>query len=232
MKPLKRSIIVLSFLLITARVEASLLYENDFEDPLDILLGAGSIVGAQGFNGIGDISGGIWRNTAPGNPAANSSVNLAGGPYSGLHIEFDFMAIDSWDGTTAAGGIIPPDFFNVTVNSGTEFSETVDFAIEADGSISTSAAATLLSSGSNLHTVPGTSWPDTVYHIALDVLGPVTSPVAVSFFASGAGWQGGNDESWAIDNLRITSVPEPTTLALMGLGLFGMAYQLRRKMAH
>ena len=31
---------------------------------------------------------------------------------------------------------------------------------------------------------------------------------------------------------EVVSVPEPTTLALMGIGLFGMAYRLRRKQAH
>ena len=30
----------------------------------------------------------------------------------------------------------------------------------------------------------------------------------------------------------VSTVPEPTTLALMGIGLFGMAYQGRRKLAH
>lgn len=38
-----------------------------------------------------------------------------------------------------------------------------------------------------------------------------------------------DDELNALDTV---SVPEPTTLALMGLGLFGIAYQLRRKPAH
>jgi hypothetical protein len=54
------------------------------------------------------------------------------------------------------------------------------------------------------------------------------SSVTISFFASGAGWQGGNDESWGLDNLSVgINVPEPTMLG--SLGLLAAALGARRR---
>lgn len=210
---------------------AATLYSNDFESALG-LSGAGGITGAQSFTGIGGIAGNIWRNNSTGNPAASSNLSLSGiGAHTGLQIEFDFLAIDSWDGSTGTGGIIPPDYFNVSVDSGSEFKETVDFAMVSDGSISTSADATLLARGSNYGF---SGWPDTVYHITLNVLGHSASTVDIKFFASGNGWQGGSDESWGIDNLTIstaTSVPEPNSLLLLAGGLLAAGVFSRRRKA-
>lgn len=217
--------------LVMGNAEAVLLYSNDF-DPGTALDGAGSIESAQGFDGIGAISGNIWRNTT--NPPADSSVNLTGiGSHNGLLIEFDFMAIDSWDGSTTAGGSVPSDFFNVTVDTGVEFSETVDAFVESDGSITTSTDASLLTHGTNQGF---TSWPDAAYQISLLVAGHTASTATVSFSAGGNGWQGGGDESWGIDNLRISAistvaVPEPSILVLLGIGLAGIGFARNRMKA-
>jgi len=44
-------------------------------------------------------------------------------------------------------------------------------------------------------------------------IGHTSGTLVISWFADGAGWQGGNDESWAIDNVQIELVTEPVTVA-------------------
>jgi hypothetical protein len=52
----------------------------------------------------------------------------------------------------------------------------------------------------------------------------------VSLIASGAGWQGGSDEAYAVDNLNVelfgVVVPEPSTFALIAISALGLG--LRR----
>jgi hypothetical protein len=82
-----------------------------------------------------------------------------------------------------------------------------------------------------------TSVGPTTVHLAIP-LGPtktlnVSAPSAGSFyqigFKSNGGWGGSVD--WAIDNMRITGsgIPEPSALALLGMGLAGWAAVARRR---
>ncbi|MCC6492909.1 MAG: PEP-CTERM sorting domain-containing protein [Pirellulales bacterium] len=42
-------------------------------------------------------------------------------------------------------------------------------------------------------------------------------------------YQGGNNWFWAIDNVRVGTVPEPSTIGLVGLGMVGLAFARRRR---
>lgn len=212
----------------THAASAAVIYSNDFEGGV-ALLGGGTFASAEGFDGVGAIAGTVWHNDTGGGGADGtpSLISLAGIPaHSALRVSFDFMALDSWDGSTGEGGTAPSDFFNIGVDATIEFSETVDFSVESDGTISGNVSATTLVHGA---TLAGTAiWPDAAYHI--EMLVPHSDVDAiVGFFASGSGWQGGVDESWAIDNLVIETVPAPSGLLILGAGLLALG-RVRRSL--
>jgi len=209
-----------------ASASADEVFFTDFDSgvPSEIT-GAGSIWSAEGFGGLGDVSGNVLRNFERGNPAGGTFLNLSSiGAHSGLIIELDLLAYDSWDGDTPIGGTVPPDFFNVQVDGTTVFSETIDLRVIEDGSIFSSTDATLVSSVTPIN-LGGSFYEDSLYHLTLS-LSHSSSTASVSFFASGSGWQGGGDENWGMDNLSVSTtvdpVPEPSTLALVVAALVAL----------
>jgi hypothetical protein len=85
---------------------------------------------------------------------------------------------------------------------------------------------------------PGSYYRDSAYNLGADPrfqqFAHTGSGVTIDFWMEGVGLQDLNDESWAMDNLRVVAftaaVPEPTTYALMlaGLGCIGVAIRHRR----
>jgi hypothetical protein len=131
-----------------------------------------------------------------------------------LRLQFDLAFLDSWDrpDDTRWG----PDYLFVTMGS-----TTYQYA-------PTSWPGTLVGTGN--YAANG-SWQDSVHR--LDFLVPHSDgSFTFSIRAGGAGYQGGNDESWGIDNIRLSAnaVPEPATWAMLilGFGLVGSAMRRRR----
>ncbi len=198
------------------------------------LSGVTTTEGVQGYAGLGpsgnQFGGNFLRNTSTGNPAQYTTLTLTGLPaHTSVNINFLLGIIDSWDGY---GNNYGPDAFNVTVGGVSVFSQV--FAMQSNGTMTyIPPSGVLLSSSSNL--IAEISYPDGAYNMYLEPafqnIAHTGNSLTISWFASGDGWQGGGDESWAIENVQVDVVPLPPTVVLLGsglLGLLGAGWRLRK----
>ncbi len=167
-------------------------------------------------------------NRSSGIPQSKTTLTLTGLPaHTTVSLDFLLAIVDSWDGSS---GGFHPDIFNVTVGGSTVFAYTFDNVGHPQ---SYPIAKRLFSQNVAFSSM----WADSAYDMAAEPLLqniPHTgSSLTVSFFASGAGWQGGNDEFWGIDNLQVSinAVPEPSTClaGLSALGMLGLCARRSRK---
>jgi hypothetical protein len=200
----------------------------------DKLSGVTATEGTQGFFAYG-FGGNFLRNTAPGssvpgNPAQKTILTLTGLPaHDEIDINMQFAAIDSWDSTN---GISAPDYFNVTVDGVLVFQPTFN---NASGTVNYPNG---LLNGPDPTQLGFSSWGDRAYDWGpsfcpeLHNIAHTASTLTIEFFASGAGWQGRDDESWAIDGLMVVvkpvTAPLPGTVLLLGSGLAGLLGWRRR----
>ena len=73
---------------------------------------------------------------------------------------------------------------------------------------------------------------DTVWAVTLSGISQSSSALNISIFASGAGWQGGTDESIGLDNVVVSTnaVPEPRYIFLLTAMLGVMGFAVQRKL--
>jgi hypothetical protein len=237
-------------------------YSNDFNAGASPqITGAGNLQAVQGYAGIGTVgnqfSGQYLVNSTgcafgcggPLNPAQSPSptvLTLNNLPaHSAIQISFLLAIRDSWDGSyyapTPQTNFANHDYFNVAIDGVAYFSETFSFRLNDPQYIFSYVAPVggLLTPGALLNRDENTSYPDLAYDMGLDSrfqsIAHSGSSLTLSFFASGAGWQGGTDESWGIDNLRVSvltlpdpqPVPEPETWLMVLAGL-GVLARIRR----
>ena len=236
---MKSPVKVLSCLLSVACISAASLdanantavFSTDFNSamPTEITAGAAMLVGVQGFSGYGALGnqfGGNFLRSATGNVVTLSLTGLQA--HTSLSVDFLFAAIDSLDGT----GTFPSgDYFRVTLDGVQLFRES--FANAAPYQIQSYAPPTgvLLARHENLgFGGPGGYHTDSAYYLGGD---PVFQNIAHSsatatftFQIEGVGNQELSDESWAMDNLKVSvsPVPEPETYTMLiaGLALMGV----------
>lgn len=151
-----------------------------------------------------------WQsNTVVDFHLAQAAPVLLADQYVEYTLLFDFYAFDSWDGDTPSGS----DRFLVSINDVVKFNE----------SFSNNPAFPQSFRGPDLPRANyggRTSWNDAIYrNIAITFKAPAIDPkVRILFYDGGLG--GYNDESWGIDNFRLSYNVVPTPGAV-GLALAG-----------
>jgi hypothetical protein len=156
--------------------------------------------------------------------AGTTTFGVSGlGSHNSLKLSFDIEFLDSWDGFD--GACCAPDWLFANVD-GTSYQWTSNTV----GGTSPVFAPGVFSVPAGFYAA-NPSWPDVIVHY--DFLIPHTaSNFTLAFNAGGAGFQFGDDESWAIDNFSLSAaaVPEPASWAMLiaGFGLVGAVARRRR----
>ena len=232
----------------------------DFNQGMPSQITGGNLESVQGYAGLGSgsnvFSGNFLRNdtggygptpTSPVVPQTHTVLTLTGLPaHTSVSLGFLLAVIDSWDGTSTEkfkGFPYGPDYFNVRVDNVSIFSQPLTNYGAAQVP-PLPADVQLLDWPKNLGF---NHWDDSAYDLGLDPvfqnIAHTSNTLIVEWFASGAGWQGDNvrfggsqDESWAIDNLRVdlngvpAPAPLPPTAFLLGSGLLGLGLLGFRRM--
>lgn len=149
--------------------------------------------------------------------------------HTAVDVDFVVALLDSWD--SRDGGCCSPDNLDLYIDGTKVASYTYNNAL---GTIKDIGGGTLVAEYVQFD--GNVFYSDTVADMAGDpglVFAHTGSTLKVGFVASGAGWQGGTDEAWGVDNLHVEvlGVPEPSTYALMVGGLAGLAAVARRRRA-
>jgi hypothetical protein len=187
----------------------TVVFSNNFDStvPPQVSAGVAAITPVQFFAGLGPSGyqfGGSFLRSPTGNTV---TINLAGLPtHSTLSIAFLFAAIDSLDGT----GTFPEgDFLNVKVDGVSIFRESFANATPTQDQTYVAPPGGVLERRVDLgFSGPGSFYTDSAYNMAIDPrfqnIPHTASSATITFVMEGPGIQDLNDESWAMDNLRIS----------------------------
>ena len=217
------SAIVGSLVLSSAANAATVVYQNDFENGSAANLSGGNVVGTQGFSAHGTDSN-FYHNTTENEATVLSLAGLA--PHSTVTVTFDVALIDSWDGTNPIWGT---DLFNFAADGNVIFSEV------AGNSRFTNRLGDE-SFGLNTNLFGNSIFNDSIYTLSF-TFAHTGDTLDLSFFGSGtgvgAGFQGLNDENFAIDNIVVSTdaseVPLPAAAWFMGAGIAAYTASRRKK---
>jgi len=219
-------------LYIASEAVAGPLYFNDFQT-LDT---SGWNTTKTGTDGNGESYLGLFGAFHPADKpdpwnGENITLTLNSVASGNYNITFDLFTINTWDGDGSS--CCGPDTIEFQINGTSFFSGW----FSSDGSNS----AGLIASGSdtlaftdkygpvgNVMYSPGFDFFHAGGDLLLTVIGTPSQPEQIN------GDSDFYDEPWALDNVSISNVtapvPEPSILALMGLGLAGIGFVRKKKL--
>ncbi len=207
-----RTVFAAAAMLAATSASATLVATRDFDNPNFTLAGVtavssaggGAATGVQSITGFGsrffqNDTGGQWQIALSGLAAHTSAT-----------ISVSLAFLDSWDSTD---GNPAPDYLIWSIDGVDIASLTTN---NASGSVVDFAGGTVLQSG---NVWDGSGYSDRIVDMSTSTLANFSHSGSTLTFGlrfGGAGFQGGPDESWGFDNLRISingdgAVPEPAT---------------------
>jgi len=183
-------------------------------------------VDSQGYAGLGtraknlsdpdrNVFGGSFLRNASGDnfgggpPPSPTTLTLTDLPeHTTVSLGFLLAIIDSWDGNGCHSPTSPGDTFNVTVDRELIFSEIFNNSGCGDpGTYEPPEGVTIVEREQLGFNTSSERHVDSGYNMGLDPafnnIPHTASTLTVDWFAGGGTWQGGLDESWAIDNVEV-----------------------------
>jgi hypothetical protein len=212
-------------------------YSNDFSASAGVEWSNNSIVASNGEKFLGANQSG---SLASGFGAGTDTLTLAGlAAHDQVTVSFDLYIIQSWDGNGPNGG--GPDNWRLDQNGNNLL--LTNFANFANGNTQSYSTATPNGLGFSNAPRSGESaaghlgfgdgdFGDATYHFSF-TFASTASTLALAFTSLQN--QAPGDEGWGLDNMSVsirpTAAPEPSSLALLGLGALGLLRHRRARKA-
>ncbi|YCM44110.1 Ig-like domain-containing protein [Verrucomicrobiaceae bacterium 227] len=185
-------------------------FSSDFNaTSLPAQISGGTLESVQGYSGRGttdsSFNGRFLRNNSGGNPASATTLTLTNlPPHESLSLQFLLAIIDSWDGNN--------DDFIVTVDGVEIFNDT--FRNTGTSQTYSYPTGTLIFRDEEIgFTADADTYRDAAYDMSRDPsfrdIPHTASTATIRWFAAGNDWTGGDDESWALENLKVTVSAAP-----------------------